>query len=141
VKPIYKDKHWIPIANNPNDDQLYSKKENDSEKRYNKRNTLFGSATKPNKLLLKRLLEVTGSRTTASGDRVPRDEPSEPQKTQHLRVDKKQYARDLEFWTRRNNQAVARERLKRKGAVPTKSGKRLFDDFYGEAITHSIQKW
>lgn len=49
---------------------------------------------------------------------------------------KKRFAKDLEFWKRRNQQATARERLKRKDAVPLKNGKKLFDEFIKEARTH-----
>lgn len=41
----------------------------------------------------------------------------------------------MEFWKRRNRQAIARERLKRKGVVPIKktTGKKLFETFLKEA--------
>lgn len=126
--------YWSPIPNNPRDNELYvDKKERNRENKFNKTNMLFGSAEHDKEDTRSAIPEAYGSRRTAAGVRVPRDEPSEPQKTQHLKVDKRKFAQDLEFWKRRNNQAAARERLKRKGAVPTKSGKRLFEDFYREA--------
>lgn len=133
--------YWSPIPNNPRDNELYvDKKERSREKRFNKNNMIFGSTEHDKEDTRSAIPEAYGSRTTAAGVRVPRDEPSEPQKTQHLKVDKRQFAKDLEFWKRRNNQAAARERLKRKGAVPTKSGARLFEDFYCEAIKYSNKK-
>jgi len=39
----------------------------------------------------------------------------------------------MKVWKQRSQQAMAKERLKRKGAVPTKAGKRLFEDFMKEA--------
>lgn len=123
-----------PVPNNPRDDELYvDKKERTREKKFNKDNVIFGSTEEAKERIMKRLQEIYGLRKTATGIRVPRDEPTEPQKTQHLKVDKKQFAKDLEFWKKRNQQSAARERLKKKGAVPTKSGKKLFDDFCREA--------
>lgn len=122
--------YWVPIPNNPRDNELYvDKMERNRERKFNKTKMLFGSTEKDKVRVLKRLQEVYGSRRTAGGAWVPRDEPTEPQRTQHLKVDKKQFAKDLEVWKTRTKQAVARERLKKKGAVPTKSGKRLFEDF------------
>lgn len=126
--------HLSPIPNNPRDNELYvDKKERSRENKFNKTNMLFGSVEQDKEHIRSAIPEAYGSRRTAAGVRVPRDEPSEPQKTQHLKVDKRQFAKDLEYWKRLNKQAAARERLKRKGAVPTKSGKRLFEDFCREA--------
>ena len=95
-------------------------------------NLIYGSTEESKERRMKRLQEVYGLRRTAAGVRVPRDEPTEPQKTQHLKVDKKQFVKDLDFWKKRNQQSAARERLKRKGAVPIKSGRKLFEDFCRE---------
>jgi len=66
-------------------------------------------------------------------DIVSKREPGEPVKTQYQKVDKKAYDADMKVWKQRSQQAMAKERLKRKGAVPTKAGKRLFEDFMKEA--------
>lgn len=123
------------VANNPRYDKVYSARNGMDAKaiRDGEDNTLYGSTEEAKERIMKRLQEVYGSRRTAAGVRVPRDEPTEPQKTQHLKVDKKQFAKDLDFWKKRNQQSAARERLKKKGAVPTKSGRRLFEDFCREA--------
>ena len=123
------------VANNPRYDKVYSARNGMDAKaiRDGEDNTLYGSTEEAKERIMKRLQEVYGSRRTAAGVRVPRDEPTEPQKTQHLKVDKKQFAKDLEFWKKQNQQSAARERLKKKGAVPVKSGRRLFEDFCREA--------
>jgi len=61
------------------------------------------------------------------------DEPTEPRKTQYQRVDKKAYDADMKVWKQRSQQAVSKERLKRKGNVPVKAGKKLFENFLKEA--------
>jgi len=68
------------------------------------------------------------------------DEPTEPRKTQYQRVDKKAYDADMKVWKQRSQQAVSKERLKRKGAVPVKAGKRLFEDFMKDASRASGNK-
>jgi hypothetical protein len=106
------DKYLSPIPNNPRDNQLYvDKKEKRDEDKFNRERMLFDK------------VEDTLNRV------LSKKEPGEPRKTEYLKVDKKKFAKDLEFWSKRNNQAAARERLKRKGAVPTKSGKKLFEEF------------
>lgn len=129
------------VANNPRYDKVYSARNGMDAKaiRDGEDNTLYGSTEEAKERIMKRLQEVYGSRITAAGIRVPRDEPTEPQKTQHLKVDKKQFAKDLEFWKKRNQQSAARERLKKKGAVPMKSGRRLFEDFCREAYKNRNQ--
>lgn len=132
--------YWSPVPNNPRDNELYlDKKERSREKKFNKDSMIFGSTEEAAERIRKKLQEVYGSRRTATGVRVPRDEPTEPQKTQHLKVDKKQFAKDMEFWRKRNQQSAARERLKKKGAIPTKSGRRLFEDFCREAYNNRKQ--
>jgi hypothetical protein len=82
------------------------------------------------------LYDASSYRTYA-GHWKQRDEPSEPKKTEYPRIDKKQFATDLDFWKRRNQQAAARERLKKKpGGVPArKDGRKLFDEFTKEAYS------
>jgi len=106
------DRYWSPIPNNPQDNQLYiDKKEKRDEAKFNRERMLFDKA------------EDTLNRI------VSKREPSEPRKTEYLKVDKKQFDKDMKVWKQRSQQALARDRLKRKGAVPTKSGKKLFEDF------------
>lgn len=73
-------------------------------------------------------------------DIVSKREPGEPVKTQYQRVDKKAYDADMKVWKQRSQQQVSRDRLKRKGAVPTKAGKRLFEDFMKDANRASGKK-
>jgi len=68
------------------------------------------------------------------------DEPTEPRKTQYQRVDKKAYDADMKVWKQRSQQALSKERLKKKGAVPVKAGKRLFEDFIKEANMRTGKK-
>jgi hypothetical protein len=106
------DMYWSPVANNPRDNELYiNKKEWRDEKRFNKEKMLFDKA------------EDALSRI------ISKREPGEPRKTEYPKINKKQFDKDMTIWKQRNQQALARDRLKRKGAVPTKSGKKLFEDF------------
>jgi len=75
-----------------------------------------------------------------SGGGREHDEPTEPRKTQYQRVDKKAYDADMKVWKQRRQQALSKERLKRKGAVPVKAGKRLFEDFIKEANMRTGKK-
>jgi len=122
------------VANNPRYDKVYNVRNGMDAKavKDGEDNLIYGSTEESKERRMKRLQEVYGLRRTAAGVRVPRDEPTEPQKTQHLKVDKKQFVKDLDFWKKRNQQSAARERLKRKGAVPIKSGRKLFEDFCRE---------
>ena len=106
------DWYWSPIPNNPQDNELYiDKKEKRDEEKFNRERMLFDKA------------EDTLNRI------VSKKEPFEPKRTEYLKVDKKQFDKDMKVWKQRSQQALARDRLKRKGAVPTKSGKKLFEDF------------
>ena len=53
-----------------------------------------------------------------------------PEKTEYLKI-----APDA---LRKQKQWDARQRLKRKDAVPTKQGKKLFDEFMREARSHQL---
>jgi hypothetical protein len=125
------------VANNPRYDKVYSARNGMDAKaiKDSEDNIIYGSNEETKERGLKRLQEVYGSRKTASGNLARRDEPTEPQKTEYLKVDKKQFAKDLEFWKKRTQQSSARERLKKKNAVPTRanSGKKIFEDFCREA--------
>lgn len=110
------DRYWSPIPNNPQDNQLYiDKKEKRDEAKFNRERMLFDKA------------EDTLSRI------ISKREPGEPRKTEYPKIDKKQFDKDIKVWKQRSQQALSRERLKRKGAVPTKSGKKLFEEFCREA--------
>lgn len=110
------DRYWSPIPNNPQDNQLYiDKKEKRDEAKFNRERMLFDKA------------EDTLSRI------ISKREPGEPKKTEYPKIDKKQFDKDMKVWKQRSQQALARDRLKKKGAVPTKSGKKLFEEFCREA--------
>lgn len=105
--------YWVPIPNNPRDNELYiDKKEKNREKKFNKYNMLFGSTQKES---------LYGYRQTASGRWRSRDEPDgDTQLKQSDAINK---------MLQKRKALSGRERLKTKGAVPTKFGKRLFEDF------------
>lgn len=110
------DRCWSPIPNNPQDNQLYiDKKEKRDEAKFNRERMLFDKA------------EDTLSRI------ISKREPGEPKKTEYPKIDKKQFDKDMKVWKQRSQQALSRDRLKKKGAVPTKSGKKLFEEFCREA--------
>jgi len=69
---------------------------------------------------------------TAAGHWKRRDEPGEPRKTEYLTI-----APDA---LRKQKQWDARQRLKNKDAVPTKHGKKLFDEFMREAKAIQLKK-
>lgn len=123
MKPSRLQKDWTPVPNNPRDNQLYiDKKEMNKEKKFNKDMMLFDKTED----VLKKI--------------VSKHEPGEPRKTEYLKVDKDKFNKSMEFWKKQNRQSAARERLKRKGAVPTKSGRRLFEDFCKEAYKNRTQQ-
>ena len=62
---------------------------------------------------------------TAAGHWKQRDEPTEPKGTQHLTI-----APDA---LRKHQQWTSRQRLKGNNAVPTKQGRKLFDEFMNQA--------
>lgn len=106
------------VPNNPRDNELYvDNQERSREKKFNKERMLFDKK------------EDTLNRIAS------KREPFEPKRTEYPKVDKKQFAKDLEFWKKRNQQASARERLKKKNAVPVRatSGKKLFEELCREA--------
>jgi hypothetical protein len=67
-----------------------------------------------------------GTRTTASGRRVDRDEPSD-ERTQYAQSDAIQKA------LAKKKAAASKSRLIAKGAVPTKGGKKMFEQFRKDA--------
>jgi len=89
----------------------------------------------------KQLSKIYDEQYGVSGKGREHDEPTEPRKTQYQRVvDKKAYDADMKVWKQRSQQAVSKERLKRKGAVPVKAGKRLFEDFMEEVNSRTGKK-
>ena len=64
---------------------------------------------------------------TAKGHWKDRDEPGEPKRTEYIKI-----APDA---LQKHKQWVSRQRLKAKAAVPTRAGKKLFDQFMKEANT------
>ena len=69
---------------------------------------------------------------TAAGHWKRRDEPGEPRRTEYLKI-----APDA---LRKQQQWNARQRLKKKDAVPTRQGKKLFDQFMKEARSYQSHK-
>jgi len=114
AKRSSKVQHFVP--NNPQADQQLTgggdwdaKAEADAKK-----NTLYDSSYK-----------------TAAGHWKQRDEPTEPKKTEYLKV-----AHDA---LRKQKQWSSRQRLKQKpDGVPTKQGKKLFDEFMREALSRRL---
>jgi hypothetical protein len=104
-------KHLVP--NNPQADlQLTGGKNwDDKAEARAKKQTLYDSSYK-----------------TAAGHWKRRDEPGEPRRTEYLKIDPDAL--------RKQKQWDARQRLKKKDAVPTKQGKKLFDQFMKEANTY-----
>ncbi len=84
--------------------------------------------------VIQRLLEIYRSsnyRTTSRGRKVAWDEPSED--------DTPEVRRHNAFIAQRHQKKTdAKERLKKKGAVPTKDGKPIFEG--GETVTEDLQQ-
>ena len=102
-------KHLVP--NNPEYDRATMDPEEVAAERRARKNTLYDSSYK-----------------TAAGHWKQRDEPGEPRKTEYLKI-----APDA---LRKQKQWDARQRLKRKDAVPTKQGKKLFNQFMNDAMQY-----
>lgn len=104
--PQSKIKHLVP--NNPEVDRATKDPEEVAAERRAINNTLYDSSYK-----------------TAAGHWKRRDEPGEPRRTEYLKI-----APDA---LRKQKQWTSRQRLKSKNAVPTKHGRKLFDEFMKEA--------
>ena len=102
------------VANNPEYDRATMDPEEVAAERRAIKNTLYDSSYK-----------------TAAGHWKRRDEPGEPRRTEYLKI-----APDA---LRKQKQWDARQRLKRKDAVPTRQGKKLFEQFMKEANAHRPQ--
>ena len=113
---------WSPVPNNPRENEFYiDKKERRDETKFNRDRMLFDKAEDTLRIV------------------VSKHEPGEPKRTEYLKLApsaKKQYDKNMQVWKKQTQQSAARERLKRKGAVPTKSGKKLFEDFFREAYNN-----
>lgn len=69
-------------------------------------------------------------------------EPTEPKKTEYLKLApsaQKQYDRDMEVWKSRSRTAVAQTRMRKKGNIPNKGGKPMFEDKNNKFIAN--QQW
>ena len=111
AKQLSRIQHLVP--NNPHADQQLTSGSDWDQKviAREKKKTLYDSAYK-----------------TASGHWKRRDEPNEAEQLkQSDRIRKHLLAKQ---------QQASRERLKSKGVVPTKQGKKLFDEFIKEANAH-----
>lgn len=102
------------VANNPAYDRKYNL-DNGMDKdaiAYAKNNTLYDARVSLNRIASKH-------------------EPFEPKKTEYLKVDKKQFDKDMKVWKQRSRTALAQDRLKKKGDayVPKQSGKKMFEEF------------
>ena len=102
-------KHLVP--NNPEYDRATMDPEEVAAERRAIKSTLYDSSYK-----------------TAAGHWKRRDEPGEPRKTEYLTIEPSAL--------RKQKQWDARQRLKRKDAVPTKQGRKLFDTFMKEVSSH-----
>jgi len=101
-------KHLVP--NNPEVDRATKDPKEVAAERRAIKNTLYDSFYK-----------------TAAGHWKRRDEPGEPRKTEHLKI-----APDA---IRKQKQWDARQRLTKKNAVPSRHGKKLFNEFMKEAVS------
>jgi hypothetical protein len=126
------------VANNPRYDREYrldSGWDADAIKK-EKEDILYGGNENQRNRIAKRLKEIYaeryGYRQTASGKYVERDYPdAETELKQADAINKVMQKRKA---------AASRERLKSKGAVPTKAGKRLFEDFMKDVNRASGKK-
>jgi len=126
------------VANNPRYDRengLDSGWDADAIKA-EKEKTLYGGDIAKRNRITQRLKEIYGgrygNRQTASGKWRERDEPDEAEQLRQ--------ADTINKMMQKRKAAASRERLKSKGAVPTKAGERLFEDFMKDANRASGKK-
>lgn len=126
------------VANNPRYDRengLDSGWDADAIKR-EKEKILYGGDEDQRNRITKRLKEIYagryGYRQTVSGRWRERDEPDA--------AEQERQADAINKMMQKRKAAASRERLKSKGAVPLKAGKRLFEDFMKEANRASGKK-
>lgn len=126
------------VANNPRYDKEYGlDKSGDGDMiKQAKERTLYGSNDDRRNRITKRLQEIYagryGYRQTASGRWRERDEPNAAEQDRQADAINKMMLK--------RKAAASRERLKSKGAIPTKAGKRLFEDFMNDANRVSGKK-
>ena len=126
------------VANNPRYDREYgldSGWDADAIKK-EKEGILYGGDETQRNRITKRLKEIYagryGYRQTASGKYVERDYPDADTELKQ--------ADTINKMMQKRKTAASRERLKSKGAVPTKAGKRLFEDFMKDVNRASGKK-
>lgn len=123
------DNYWRPIPNNPRDNKLYiDKKAKGEEGKFNRDMMLFDDEDGKDNYG-KTKSEIYGGRygyrQTASGGWRERDEPDA--ETQYRQSDA------INRLLQKKRAAASRERLKQANKVPTKAGKKLFEEFLREA--------
>jgi len=80
----------------------------------------------------RQLSRIYGEQYGVSGRRREFDEPGEPRRTEYLKIAPSALKKQKEW--------DARQRLKKQGKVPTKAGRRLFEDFLKDADKASGKK-
>ena len=79
----------------------------------------------------RQLSRIYGEQYGVSGRRREFDEPGEPRRTEYLKIAPSALKKQKEW--------DARQRLKKQGKVPTKAGRRLFEEFVREAVAKTGQ--
>lgn len=114
------------INNNPHSvDMRKGSSDSDADKRA-KENTLYDNK-------VDRVIEAfRKTREATSLNSIVSRNYGEPRKTEYLKIApalRKQHNADMEKVKRQNNKSSAQFRLKRKGKVPTKSGKPMWEEY------------
>lgn len=115
------------VNNNPHSVNMKVGSNDAFANRWGKENTLYDSK-------IDRVIEAfRKTREATSLNRfVSKREPGEPRKTEYLKIApsaQKQYDTDMEKLKRQNKRSSAQFRLKRKGKVPTKAGKPMWEEY------------
>ena len=115
------------VNNNPHSIDMKAGSNDAYAIKYEKDHTLYDSK-------IDRVIEAfRKTREATSLNRfVSKREPGEPRKTEYLKIApsaQKQYDADMEKLKRQNKRSSAQFRLKRKGKVPTKSGKPMWEEY------------
>lgn len=115
------------VNNNPHSVDMKAGSNDDSADRWGKENTLYDSK-------INRVIEAfRKTREATSLNRfVSKREPGEPRKTEYLKIApsaQKQYDADMEKLKKQNKKSSAQFRLKRKGIVPAKAGKPMWEEY------------
>ena len=97
-----------------------------------KQSTGMNHVRTTNRCRRKQTIDEASSYRTYAGHWKQRDEPDEEEQyRQAERINQVLKAR---------REKASRERLKQKGAVPTKNGKKLFDEFMKEAVDYRARR-